>query len=400
MTIRAAGLALPVEGRTEVALPVERLWDGFADAESWPAWNPCFARVWVRGGRLHEGSRFVWLFNPIRPWYLYRLPAVARITEWRPRERVTWEVRVPGFHALHSYSFEALGPGRSRFGSSEVAEGPAYERLRRFWLAHFRYVCRASLDGAVALARRGVGVQLQAFGEARGRPPLLAVPGLDGSIGSIEPLVKRLAAHRRVLVADYTAEHNPTLEDLAAEIAAVARAQVGGEVDLLGQSIGTLMAAEIAAGGALPVRRVVLIGTFTRVRDATLRVANALSAISPDALQRLTAPALMAVACGPVGDGRRHPFFPAARRSIFSRTRRRTAWQVARDFSPLLRRIDRPLLVVLGECDRFPRSGDAARVREAVEPRGRVVSVPDAGHVLLPSQVIEFAAREIGGFLA
>lgn len=399
MTIGAGDPALPVEGSIEVGLPVERLWDAFADAESWPAWNPCFARVWVRGGGLHEGSRFVWLFNPIRRGYPYRLPALARITEWRPRERVTWEVTMPGFHALHSYTFEALGSERSRFGSWEVAEGRAYERLRRFWLAHFRYVCRASLEGVVALAGRGVGVRLRAYGEARGHPPLLAVPGLDGSIGSIEPIVERLAADRRVLVADYTSEHNDTLEELAAEIATAARAKVDGEVDLLGQSIGTLVAAEIAASGALPVRRIVLIGTFTRVRDATLRVANALSAISPYCLQRTTAPALLAVTCGPVGDGRRHGFFAASRKSNFSRTRRRTGWQVARDFSSLLRRLDRPLLVLLGARDRFPPRSDAERVRATVEPRGRVVSIPDAGHVLLPSPAIERAVAEIGAFL-
>jgi hypothetical protein len=34
-----------------------------------------------------------------------------------------------------------------------------------------------------------------------------------------------------------------------------------------------------------------------------------------------------------------------------------------------------------------------------VEPRGRVVTIPDAGRVLLPSWAIDAAAREIGGFL-
>jgi pimeloyl-ACP methyl ester carboxylesterase len=399
MTIGAGDPALPVEGRIEVGLPVERLWHAFADAESWPAWNLCFSRVWLCGGRLHEGSRFVWLFNPIRRGYPYRLPAAAQIVEWRPHERVTWEVKMPGFHARHSYTFEALDPERSRFGSWEVAEGRVYERLRRFWLAHFRYVCRASLEGAAALADRGVGVQLRAYGEARDRPPLVAVPGLDGSVGSIEPIVERLAADRRVLVADYTGEHNCTLEDLAAEVARAARAAADGEVDLLGQSIGTLVATEVAARGTLPVRRIVLIGTFTRVRDATLRVANGLSMISPYALQRSTAPGLMALACGPVRDGRGHPFFCAARRSVFSRTRRRTGWQVGRDFSSLLRRVDRPLLVLLGDRDRFPPPGDAQRVRAVVEPRGRVAFIPGAGHVLLPSAAIARAAREIEEFL-
>jgi len=65
---------------------------------------------------------------------------------------VTWEVSAPGFHALHSYRFAALGPEHCRFGSWEVAEGPTYRALRPFWLAHFRYVCRESLAGARMLA--------------------------------------------------------------------------------------------------------------------------------------------------------------------------------------------------------------------------------------------------------
>lgn len=400
MTIGAGDPDLPVEGWTEVALPLEDLWEAFADAESWPAWMSCFARVWVPGGRLEPGRRFHWLFNPIRPRYRYRLPATARIVEWRPQEQVTWEVTAPGFHALHSYRFQALDGGRSRFGSWEVAEGPVYERLRSFWLAHFRYVCRTSLEGAQVLAERGSGVRLRAYGPPGGGPALLAIPGLDGSIGSIEPIVERLARTRRVLVADYTVEHNATLEALAAEIAAVARGEAGGEVDLLGQSIGTLVAAQVAAAGELPVRRIVLVATFTRVRDLGLRLTNLVSALSPYALQRLTAPAMMAIVCGPVGDGRRHPFFAASRRAVFSRTRRRTGWQVGRDFSGLLSRAaERPLLVLLGEQDRFAPAGDAARVRAAVEPGGRVVTLPDAGHVLLPRQAIERAAGEIDAFL-
>jgi len=134
-------------------------------------------------------------------------------------------------------------------------------------------------------------------------------------------------------------------------------------------------------------------------RDAVLRATNGLSALSPYALQRTSAPGLMAVACGPVGDGRRHPFFAASRRSVFSRTRRRTGWQVGRDFSSLLGRLDRPLLVLLGGSDRFPARGDAKRVRAAVAPGGRIVTIPEAGHVLLPSAAVERAAAEIDAFL-
>ncbi len=117
---------LPIAGTTEVSLSAERMWEAFAD--------------------------LYWAFNPIRPRYLYKLPAVARIAEFEPQRKVAWEVSMPGFHALHRYEIEPLGGDRCRFGSWEVAEGPTYRRLRRFWLAHFRFVCQASLTGARELA--------------------------------------------------------------------------------------------------------------------------------------------------------------------------------------------------------------------------------------------------------
>jgi hypothetical protein len=133
-------------------MPVERLWAAFLDVERWPRWNHCIAKARVKEGPLREGATLVWTFNPIERRYPYRLPARARIVELVANDRVTWEVRAPGFHAVHSYRFAGLGADRSRFGSWEVAEGPAFRALRRFWLAHFRYVCRESLAGAERLA--------------------------------------------------------------------------------------------------------------------------------------------------------------------------------------------------------------------------------------------------------
>lgn len=146
--------ALAVEGAVEIDLPVERMWGAFADVPRWPEWNRCMWRARVRGGELREGATLAWTFNAIRPHYPYKLPATATIVECVPFETVTWEAQVLGFHAQHSYLFADLGAGRSRFGSWEVAEGPAYRALRRFWLAHFRFVCRESLQGAERLAAR------------------------------------------------------------------------------------------------------------------------------------------------------------------------------------------------------------------------------------------------------
>jgi polyketide cyclase/dehydrase/lipid transport protein len=146
---------LPIKGSVELDMPVERLWQIFEDVRGWSHWNPCIWRSWMVGGKLELGATLVLIFNPIESWLLYKLPATARIVELEPRGHVTWEVDLPGFHALHTYSFAALGPARSAFGSSEVAEGRLYFGIRRFWLAHFRYVCERSLAGASDLVRSG-----------------------------------------------------------------------------------------------------------------------------------------------------------------------------------------------------------------------------------------------------
>ena len=145
---------LPIEGTTEVALPVERMWETFLDVPRWRDWNPCMSWARVGGGELKEGATLHWAFKPIKPHYLYRMPAMAKIVEFEPQRKVTWEVRAPGFHAQHSYLFEPLGSDRCRFGSWEVAEGAGYRVMRRFWLAHFRFVRDQSLAGARALAQR------------------------------------------------------------------------------------------------------------------------------------------------------------------------------------------------------------------------------------------------------
>jgi hypothetical protein len=142
---------LPVEGTVDLDVSADDAWRRFADVRRWHEWNASIWRSWVVGGRLEVGARLWLLFNPIEPRYLYKLPAPARIVEVEPAGHVTWEVSLPGFHALHRYQVDELGPGRCRFGSWEVAEGALYFGVRRFWLAHFRFVRDRSLAGAPAL---------------------------------------------------------------------------------------------------------------------------------------------------------------------------------------------------------------------------------------------------------
>jgi pimeloyl-ACP methyl ester carboxylesterase len=378
------------------------MWATFADVEAWHRWNPCIWRARIAGGGgLRVGARLEWVFNAIRGWYPYKLPATAEIVDFEPGRRVTWEVRIAGLHALHSYMVEPVDAASCRFGSAEIAEGPGFRLLRAFWLAHFHFVCRTSLEGARRLGETlRPEARLRAYGEPSDRTPVVVVPGIDGSIGSVAPILERLSRSRRVLLADYSTERNLTLEALAAELVALVAEETDGPVDLLGQSIGSIVAAHLAVSHGIEVRKVVLMSPFTRTRTTALRVSNAVSRVSPRPLYRLTVGPLMAAVCGPVGDGWGHPFLRAVGRSDPADSRRRTAWQIGRDYTPDLAAVARPTRVLMGAHDRFvPDAAVEIAALRAVFGEEAVVAIPHAGHVLLPTAAVDRAVAEIEAFL-
>jgi glyoxylase-like metal-dependent hydrolase (beta-lactamase superfamily II) len=142
----------PVQGTVDVDIPVSVLWEAFTHANWWPRWNKCM--YWVRNRDLVLGKQLIWIFQPIKWWYLYKMFAIAKIVEVEKEKKVTWEVTaLPGFYARHTYSVEDLGDGRSRFGSWEQAMGPQarFGPTKKFWVAHFTFVKDRSLEGARAL---------------------------------------------------------------------------------------------------------------------------------------------------------------------------------------------------------------------------------------------------------
>lgn len=141
----------PVAGTVDIDVPADVLWQCFRNPSLWPRWNPCM--FWAYNRDLVPGQKLIWAFEPLRWWYLYKLPGVATLIEVEENRKVTWEVTVmPGFYARHTYSIEDLGDGRTRFGSWEKAMGPMFRALQFFWVAHFIFVKEQSLRGAQQLA--------------------------------------------------------------------------------------------------------------------------------------------------------------------------------------------------------------------------------------------------------
>lgn len=143
----------PVHGSIDIAVPPDVVWQAFDQPWLWPRWNPCF--FWCANRRLKLGDHLVWCFEPIRPWFGYKLPAIAKIVELEPGRKVTWEVTaLPGFYARHTYSIDPLPDRRSRFTSWEKAYGWGFRLIRLFWISHFTFVKNRSLTGARQLEIR------------------------------------------------------------------------------------------------------------------------------------------------------------------------------------------------------------------------------------------------------
>jgi glyoxylase-like metal-dependent hydrolase (beta-lactamase superfamily II) len=146
---------VPVEGTIDVRVPIDVLWESFTHGNDWPRWNKCF--WWVKNRALRAGDSLIWVFQPIKWYYPYKMPAIAKIVECvetGPARKVTWQVTAfPGMYARHTYHMEDLGNGRTRFGSWEQGMGWGFRAIRKFWISHFTFVKDRSLQGAQTLER-------------------------------------------------------------------------------------------------------------------------------------------------------------------------------------------------------------------------------------------------------
>jgi hypothetical protein len=137
-----------VEGIGDLKVPLSTLWKALTRAANlWPRSNRCM--LWVRNRDLVRGKQLLWAFWPIRWWYPYILPAIAKIVEVRNQYRVTWEVTaLPGFYARSTYHMKNLGGSPSRFGSWERVTGWGFRPTKWLYIPHFVFAKDRSLEGA------------------------------------------------------------------------------------------------------------------------------------------------------------------------------------------------------------------------------------------------------------
>jgi pimeloyl-ACP methyl ester carboxylesterase len=204
--------------------------------------------------------------------------------------------------------------------------------------------------------------------------PLVLVHGLAGSWRWWSPIVGPLAERRRVLLVDLPRlRHSNTAAGLAAWLGHWLEAAAPGPVDVAGHSLGGLVAAELAARGDGPIRRLVLVAPAgipcgRRVASRVLPLAGELVDIRA-ALPTVVADALRA---------RPLPLV------------RGIAYVSRRDLSDVLPRVRVPTLLAWGERDRL------VPIRIAEEwlrllPDARLARLP-CGHVPMLESPPELAS--------
>lgn len=246
-------------------------------------------------------------------------------------------------------------------------------------------------------------------------PAIVLVNGWTASgLNWPRALVERLAAEHTVVRLDNrgsgwsrTAPHPFTIRDLADDVAGVLRTERIRSADVVGFSLGGLVAQELAISHPALVRSLVLVATRPPVPfHATHDLTGFESALGPAGLRPTAAHLreLWGSFCAP-GFADNHPQVideivtaivrrPTPRRSVLAQMRAVAAWGRGGRLS----RIDAPTRVVHGAADTLMPVANAERLGSLI-PHARVTVLPDVGH-LVPHEATHRLAELVEGAAA
>ena len=226
-----------------------------------------------------------------------------------------------------------------------------------------------------------------AYREAGSGPPLILLHGLAGSSKSWEAQFGALANIRRVIAwdcpgyggSDEQPGDAPTLADYADALLAFADGLGLERFDLLGHSMGGVIAGRFAALQPDRVRRLILSGTrtgFTRRDPASfLSRIEELRSLTPEEFGARRADGMVA-ASAPRETWRRVAAVAAAVRPAGFAAAARMLTRA--DNADLLHRIRAPALVLAGEADRIALPAGAEALAQAVA--ARLIMIAGAAH--------------------
>ena len=243
-------------------------------------------------------------------------------------------------------------------------------------------------------------------------PPLLLIQGLGYPADMWFRLLPHLTDQHRVITFDnrgigHNADENVTgltIEQMAADAASIAEANGEGALDVVGTSLGGIVAQEMAISYPERVRKLVLLSTHTADAHAVPAAAEVRemlatrSALPGEAALRASVPyayaASTAAALIDEDVARRIPWIPSASAydaQLAAAEAYRGAWE-------RLPGIDRETLILHGTADLIVPLENAARIAARI-PGARLEWIEGGGHNLF-SERAEEVARRIVSFLA
>ena len=246
------------------------------------------------------------------------------------------------------------------------------------------------MDASPDRAPRDVDGTPIAWREAGHGPVALLLHGLGGSRTAWEPQLRDLADLRRCVAWDmpgYGASSGSpaSFAGLAGAAATLLRQQADGPVDVVGLSLGGMVAQHLALDHPDLVRSLVLLGTSpafgldgtTAQQWLALRLGPLAAGVTPAEL----APELMAAIMGPeCTSAQRAEAVAAMRRVPAGALRVACATLVTHDTRARLGAVACPTLVAVGEHDAETPLGYARALAEGI-PGARLAVVPGAGHL-------------------
>lgn len=222
--------------------------------------------------------------------------------------------------------------------------------------------------------------------DAGAGPPIVYVPGIDGTGRMTMGLEERLRERFRVVRLRYDTDGPDTYEALAASVlACVARAGLD-DATLLAESFGGAVAVTAALRDPARVRALALVNTFCRYpHPLRLRIANLSGPLVPGALFTFARRFAFRTMTGSLGTDAERGAFHATDARYFDRALWRRMQMIAGiDLHPRLADLRCPVHVFCGDRDKVLASTRAARAIAADVPHATVRTIPGGGHLVLP----------------
>lgn len=217
--------------------------------------------------------------------------------------------------------------------------------------------------------------------------PVVYVPGIDGTGAFLMGTEERLGEHFHLFTLRYEAGGEDTYEALARSVVETAAERIEGRFILLSESFGGAVALQAALDHPDKVAGLAVINSFCHYRR---RVRIALSRwFGGFMTPKLFGFARRAVVPhGLLGPRRTPELVDAFLRTTLTKFdesyQARLAMIQGLDLRPRLAEIEQPVLLCAAENDRVVDSLPAARVMAAGLPNAELITLPNAGHLVLP----------------